>query len=101
MDRSTGPPQIDCQAVYPLHEFEHVGTGLLGDDLAQQCAEQLDLARERVTRIHGTDTGRLGTDGRIGVLADGLQGATRRGHVRQRTVTPVCPTDTTRLRPSR
>ena len=44
---------LDRQAPHPLDEVQQLIAGLLGDDLAQQRAEQLDLTREWVTGSRG------------------------------------------------
>ena len=57
-------PESDGAQPGPLDEVEQVRAALLGDDLAQQGAEQLDLARERVPSsggIGGISNGGLAT----------------------------------------
>ena len=48
-----------------LDEVEQLLALLLDDDLAQQRAEELDLARQRVARAGGADAARLGADGGV------------------------------------
>ncbi len=45
-----------------LDEVEEVAPGLLGDDLAEERAEQVDLERELIARPGGPDRRRLGTN---------------------------------------
>ena len=67
--RAAGAPQVDGQATDTLDDPEQVLARLLGDDLAEQRAEQLDLARERVAGPGCADAQRLGAHGGVG--ADG------------------------------
>ena len=53
---------VDGQAPDPLDEAQQSSPCLLGDDLAEQRAEQLDLARERVARARRADARGLGAD---------------------------------------
>jgi hypothetical protein len=65
VDRATRPPQLDRQATDALHDPEEFLALLLRDDLAEQRAEELDLACQGVARAGRADPRRLGTDGRI------------------------------------
>ncbi len=56
-------PEGDGPAPDPLDRGEQLGSGLLRDDLAEQCAEQPDLDRERVAGAGRADPERLGGDG--------------------------------------
>ena len=66
--------QRDRPAADALDELEQLRPGLLGDDLAEQRAQQADLGRERVVRPGGPDPGRLGAARR----ADGVARLARR-----------------------
>ena len=55
-------PEGDRPASDALDGLEQLGPGLLGDDLAEQRAEQPDLAGERVARPGGPDPERLRGD---------------------------------------
>ena len=48
-----------------LDEVEEVAPGLLGDDLAEERAKQVDLERELIARPGGPDRSRLGTNGDV------------------------------------
>ena len=53
-------PEGDGAQPGSLDKVEQVGAALLGDDLAQQGAQQLDLTRERVTRSGRRDVDAAG-----------------------------------------
>ena len=72
LDRIVGAPERDRPLPDALDEREQLGSGLLGDDLAEQRPEQPDLDRERVARAGRADPERLGGDGR----RDGAPSAT-------------------------
>ena len=59
----------DGGAADALDELEQVATGLFGDDLAEERAEQPDLEGERVTGSPGPHGQRLGEHGDVGTLA--------------------------------
>ena len=71
VDRAARPAQLDRQAPDALDEAEEVLALLLGDDLSEERAEELDLARERVARARRADARGLGSDG-------GVEGGPRR-----------------------
>ena len=60
LGRVIAAPQRDGRSPEPLDQLEQVLPGLLRDDLAQQRAEQPDLARQRVMRPGRPDARRLG-----------------------------------------
>ena len=62
-DGRVAPTKGDRAPPDSLHELEQLGTGLLGDDLAQQRPEQADLARQRVAGTAEARARRLRRDG--------------------------------------
>ena len=60
--------QRDGRQADALDEVEQLLALLLHDDLAQERAQQLDLARQRVARAGGPDAARLGSDGGVRTL---------------------------------
>ena len=54
--------QTDRPPADPFDQLEQLGTHLLGDDLAEQRAEQPDLASERIARGGDARAARLGGD---------------------------------------
>ena len=65
LDRVVGPAEGDRPAPDPLDELEQVEALLLDDDLAEQRAEEPDLARQRVAGAGRPDAARLAADGRV------------------------------------
>ena len=58
-------PQGDEVAARLLHEGEKRKAALLGDDLAEERAEESDFTREGVLRPRAADAARLPPDGRV------------------------------------
>jgi hypothetical protein len=58
-----GAPQGDGPPADALDQLEDLDASLLGDDLAEQGAEQADLGGERVARPGRADAGRFGPGG--------------------------------------
>ena len=56
--RVVAAPEADRRSADALDEVEELAAGLLGDDLAEQRAEQADLERQRVARPAGADSSR-------------------------------------------
>ena len=82
---AAGLADVDGELADPLDQVKELVAGLLGDDLAQQRAQQLDLARQLITGAGRADTSWLGFDGGIGAIAArGCWGGGRVGHGRQR-----------------
>ncbi len=67
--RAARGPDADGQLAHALDEVQEVLAGLLGDDLAEEGAEQLDLPRQRVGGAGGADAAGLGAHGRVRRLA--------------------------------
>ena len=65
--RSTDRDRLPADA---LDEVEEVGAGLLGDDLAEEGAEELDLPPERVPGARRPDAAGLRADSGIGHVRD-------------------------------
>ena len=65
LDRVVCPAQGDRAPSDTLDELEQVETLLLDDDLPEQRAEQLDLARQVVAGTRRPDAARLAADGRV------------------------------------
>ena len=59
----------------PLDETKQLGTGLLGDHLAEQRPEQTHLDRERVAGARGPDAARFGRDRRRRMVARARTGS--------------------------
>ena len=83
LDRVVGLAQGDRPAPDPLDELEQLEPLLLDDDLAEQCPEEADLARQRIARTARPDAARLATDGRVGA------GGHRRSLRRSRPAAPA------------
>ena len=86
--RVVGRPQGDGPPPDGLDLAEEDRSGLFDDDLAEQCAEQLDLARQRVAGTGRADRTRLCADGRVrraaSVSSHDAHGAARRSPLRNR-----------------
>ena len=67
-------PEGDRASPDALDELEQVGPGLLRDHLAEECAEQPDLAGQRVARARRSRPRRLGGDRRKARCAGGFRG---------------------------
>jgi len=60
------PAEVDGGTPDSLHEIEQRLAFLLHDDLTEERAQELDLARQRVAGTRGPDAPGLGTDGCVG-----------------------------------
>ena len=58
-------PQADRRPPHALDEVQEVGALLLGDDLAEERAEEAHLGRKRVAGATGPEGDRLGADGLV------------------------------------
>jgi hypothetical protein len=73
--RIVAAAEPDRRPADALDEVEEVAAGLLGDDLAEQRAEEADLRRERIADAAGADRRRLGADGLVRRTASGAHRA--------------------------